>query len=54
MKGGSYMCHQTTCRRYRCAGRSHAEPDSSTGNLGFRCVYDSLPKDTFSHTIVDQ
>ncbi|ETO31112.1 sulfatase-modifying factor 1 precursor [Reticulomyxa filosa] len=43
MKGGSYMCHQTTCRRYRCAGRSHAEPDSSTGNLGFRCVYDSMP-----------
>ena len=43
MKGGSYMCHPTTCRRYRCSGRSHAEPDSSTGNLGFRCVYDKKP-----------
>lgn len=45
MKGGSYMCHQTTCRRYRCSGRAHAEPDSSTGNLGFRCVYDEEPKE---------
>eukprot|EP00485_Elphidium_margaritaceum_P012696 CAMPEP_0202708028 /NCGR_PEP_ID=MMETSP1385-20130828/20285_1 /ASSEMBLY_ACC=CAM_ASM_000861 /TAXON_ID=933848 /ORGANISM="Elphidium margaritaceum" /LENGTH=498 /DNA_ID=CAMNT_0049366897 /DNA_START=37 /DNA_END=1533 /DNA_ORIENTATION=- len=43
MKGGSYMCHPTTCRRYRCSGRSHAEPDSSTGNLGLRCVYDTPP-----------
>merc|ERR1719150_2291951 len=43
MKGGSYMCHPTTCRRYRCSGRSHAEVDSSTGNLGFRCVYDKKP-----------
>ena len=44
MKGGSYMCHPKTCRRYRCSGRSHAEPDSSTGNLGFRCVYDTDPR----------
>lgn len=43
MKGGSYMCHQKTCRRYRVAGRSHAEADSSTGNLGLRCIYDKEP-----------
>ncbi len=40
MKGGSLMCHKETCRRYRCSGRTHAEPDSSTGNMGFRCAYD--------------
>merc|ERR1711879_287183 len=38
MKGGSYMCHMETCHRFRISGRSHASPDSSTGNLGFRCV----------------
>jgi len=43
MKGGSYMCHHITCRRYRVSGRSHAEADSSTGNLGFRCIYDTKP-----------
>jgi sulfatase modifying factor 1 len=26
-KGGSYMCHQTTCFRYRCAARSQNTPD---------------------------
>ncbi|MBV9602201.1 MAG: formylglycine-generating enzyme family protein [Chloroflexi bacterium] len=38
MRGGSYLCHQSYCRRYRCAARSSNTPDSSTGNLGFRCV----------------
>ncbi len=38
MRGGSYLCHESYCRRYRVAARSANEPDSSTGNLGFRCV----------------
>ncbi|MDM5315141.1 formylglycine-generating enzyme family protein [Fictibacillus sp. b24] len=37
-KGGSYLCHQSYCNRYRVAGRSANTPDSSTGNLGFRCA----------------
>lgn len=37
-KGGSYMCHEQTCYRYRCAARSSNTPDSSASNLGFRCV----------------
>ena len=37
-KGGSYMCHEKTCYRYRCAARSSNTPDSSASNLGFRCV----------------
>ncbi|HTK07892.1 MAG TPA: formylglycine-generating enzyme family protein [Ktedonobacteraceae bacterium] len=40
MRGGSYLCHQSYCFRYRVAARSSNTPDSSTGNLGFRCVRD--------------
>jgi formylglycine-generating enzyme len=38
MRGGSYLCHASYCRRYRVAARSGNSPGSSTGNLGFRCV----------------
>jgi formylglycine-generating enzyme required for sulfatase activity len=36
MRGGSYLCHPSYCNRYRVDARSMNEPDSSTGNLGFR------------------
>jgi formylglycine-generating enzyme required for sulfatase activity len=42
MRGGSYLCHASYCRRYRVAARSANTPDSSTGNLGFRVVTDDL------------
>ena len=35
-KGGSYLCHESYCRRYRIAARQGNEPDSSAGNVGFR------------------
>ena len=38
MRGGSYLCHDSYCRRYRVSARSSNSPDSSTGNLGFRVV----------------
>ena len=38
MRGGSYLCHESYCNRYRVAARSGNAVDSSTGNLGFRCV----------------
>ena len=41
MRGGSYLCHKSYCFRYRVAARSSNTPDSSTGNLGFRCVRDA-------------
>ncbi|WP_391858564.1 formylglycine-generating enzyme family protein [Streptomyces rugosispiralis] len=41
MRGGSYLCHQSYCNRYRVAARTSNTPDSSTGNLGFRCVRDA-------------
>jgi sulfatase modifying factor 1 len=37
-RGGSYLCHESYCRRYRVAARNSLTPDSSTGNTGFRCV----------------
>ena len=40
MRGGSYLCHRSWCNRYRVAARSKNTPDSSTGNIGFRCVVD--------------
>jgi len=40
IRGGSYLCHGSYCFRYRVAARSSNTPDSSTGNMGFRCVRD--------------
>ncbi|HUS07962.1 MAG TPA: formylglycine-generating enzyme family protein [Bryobacteraceae bacterium] len=40
MKGGSYLCHQSYCNRYRVAARTSNTPDSSTTNISFRCVRD--------------
>ncbi|MFD7989006.1 formylglycine-generating enzyme family protein [Kitasatospora indigofera] len=36
MRGGSHMCHDSYCNRYRVAARSSNTPDSSIGNIGFR------------------
>lgn len=44
MKGGSFLCHASYCNRYRVAARTANTPDSSTSNIGFRCV--SLPQET--------
>ncbi|WEG13547.1 formylglycine-generating enzyme family protein [Pullulanibacillus sp. KACC 23026] len=41
MRGGSYLCHKSYCNRYRVAARSQNTPDSSSGNVGFRCVADA-------------
>jgi formylglycine-generating enzyme required for sulfatase activity len=38
MRGGSYLCHDSYCNRYRNAARSSNTPDSSMGNAGFRTV----------------
>lgn len=38
MKGGSFLCHESYCNRYRVAARSSNTPDSSASNIGFRCA----------------
>jgi formylglycine-generating enzyme required for sulfatase activity len=40
IKGGSYLCHESYCNRYRVGARSANTPDSSTTNMSFRCVMD--------------
>lgn len=40
MRGGSYLCHESYCWRYRVDARSANTPDSSAGNIGFRVVVD--------------
>jgi formylglycine-generating enzyme required for sulfatase activity len=44
-KGGSFLCHHSYCRRYRVAARQGNTPDSSTGNVGFRCARDARSDD---------
>ena len=38
IRGGSYLCHESYCNRYRVGARTASTPDSSTGNMGFRVV----------------
>jgi len=41
MKGGSFLCHDSYCNRYRLGARTANTPDSATTNLGFRCARDA-------------
>lgn len=43
MRGGSYLCHDSYCNRYRVAARSSNTPESSSGNCGFRTVAVTSP-----------
>jgi len=43
-RGGSYLCHDSYCYRYRVDSRSASTPDSAAGNVGFRCVRDDVPR----------
>ena len=40
LKGGSYLCHESYCKRYRNSARTGNSPDTSAGNIGFRVVRD--------------
>ena len=39
-RGGSYLCHDSYCDRYHVHSRTRNDPDSSTGNCGFRVAAD--------------
>ena len=36
MRGGSFLCHDSYCNRYRVAARGSNTPESSASNIGFR------------------
>lgn len=38
LKGGSFLCHESYCNRYRVGARTKSPPDSSSSNVGFRCA----------------
>ncbi|MEU9242725.1 formylglycine-generating enzyme family protein [Streptomyces sp. NPDC048385] len=38
VRGGSFLCHDSYCNRYRNAARTSNTPDSSMANTGFRTV----------------
>ncbi|HKH29128.1 MAG TPA: formylglycine-generating enzyme family protein [Sphingomicrobium sp.] len=38
LRGGSFLCHESYCNRYRVAARSSNTPTSSASNIGFRVV----------------
>src|SRR5437588_9529074 len=40
IRGGSYICHLSYCRRYRVAARQSNDAGTSTGHMGFRVVAD--------------
>lgn len=43
IKGGSYLCAENYCRRYRPAARHPQAWDSPTGHIGFRCIVRVAP-----------
>jgi formylglycine-generating enzyme required for sulfatase activity len=46
LRGGSYLCHESYCWRYRVDSRSANTPDSSAGNVGFRVAADGSGPET--------
>ncbi len=43
IKGGSYLCADNFCRRYRPAARQAQDTDFSSGHIGFRIARDVPP-----------
>lgn len=41
MRGGSYLCHDSYCNRYRVAARSSTAAEDASGNRGFRLAIDA-------------
>lgn len=39
-RGGSFLCSDEYCERYKAGGRGKGEVNSPTNNMGFRCVKD--------------
>lgn len=37
-RGGSFLCHESYCERYRPSARHGTSPDTGMSHVGFRCV----------------
>ncbi len=40
-RGGSFLCNDQYCTRYRVGARGRGEPSTGSNHLGFRCVKES-------------
>jgi formylglycine-generating enzyme required for sulfatase activity len=40
VKGGSFLCAENYCRRYRAAARHPQDVAMGTNHIGFRVAYD--------------
>jgi formylglycine-generating enzyme required for sulfatase activity len=40
-KGGSFLCNDSYCSRYRPGARHGCSPDTGMSHVGFRCVQSS-------------
>ena len=43
-KGGSWLCHESYCHRYRIAAGTGRSADTSAGHTGFRLAWDQAPR----------
>jgi formylglycine-generating enzyme required for sulfatase activity len=39
LRGGSFLCHDSDCNRYRVAARTSNTPDTAASNIGFRVAW---------------
>ena len=42
-KGGSFLCHDSCCSRYRPSARHGCSPDTGRSHVGFRCARPKTP-----------
>lgn len=40
MRGGSFLCHESYCKRYKVFSRNKNTSQTAASNIGFRCVSD--------------
>jgi formylglycine-generating enzyme len=43
MRGGSFLCHESYCNRYRLSARTSNTPESTSSNIGFRVARRERP-----------
>ncbi len=43
-RGGSFLCHDSYCSRYRPSARHGCSPDTGMSHVGFRCASSPLPR----------
>ncbi len=54
VRGGSFLCHESSCWRHRVDARSSNTPVTSAANIGFRVAVDGPPTDDLSRAAVVQ